>query len=212
MLRGEGSVTGATGVSCESPFSVKSIFRLFLAVRIWNTNTTPQFRLSVRTVLASSRVFPTRLAPSSERNLPATGKRPGFYWHTVLGALGRLGRNLSSSPSLSSHALKTSSWALAVSNLKLLSFLILQNSLRRHIILSILHNQSVYLAPPHFPVTTLLRSVYLQAHNAAAVVASNKTYTFEDDCLNDCWSRPACAMPRAAVIPNNTPNDTKGEA
>ena len=55
MLRGEGSVTGATGVSCESPFSVKSIFRLFLAVRIWNTNTTPQFRLSVRTVLANFR-------------------------------------------------------------------------------------------------------------------------------------------------------------
>jgi hypothetical protein len=178
VLRGEGSVTGATGVSCESPFSVKSIFRLFLAVRIWNTNTTPQFRLSVRTVLASSRVFPTRPAPSSERNLPATGKRPGFYWHTVLGALGRLGRNLSSSPPLASHALKTPSWALAVSNLKLLSFLILQNPPRCHIILSILHNQSVYLAPLHFPVTTcvttLLRSVYLQAHNAAAVVASNK--------------------------------------
>ena len=205
MLRGEGSVTGATGVSCESPFSVKSIFRLFLPVRIWNTNTTPQFRLSVRTVLASSRVFPTRLAPSSERNLLATGNRPGFYWHTVLGALGRLGRNLSSSPSLSSHALKTSSWALAVSNLKLLSFLILQNSPRRHIILSILHNQSVYLAPLHFPVTTcvttLLRSVYLQAHNAAAVVASNRTYTFEDDCLNDCWSRPACATPRGSRNP-----------
>ena len=98
MLRGEGSVTGATGVSCESPFSVKSIFRLFLTVRIWNTNTTPQFRLSVRTVLALSLVFPTRPAPSSECNLPATGKRPGFYWHTVLGALGRLGRNLSLSP------------------------------------------------------------------------------------------------------------------
>ena len=136
MLRGEGSVTGATGVSCESPFSVKSIFRLFLPVRIWNTNTTPQFRLSVRTVLASSHVFRTRPAPSSERNLPATGKRPGFYWYTVLGALGRLGRNLSSSPSLSSHALKTSSWALAVSNLKLLSFLILQIVLQRHIIFS----------------------------------------------------------------------------
>ena len=50
-------------------------------------------------------------------------------------------------PSLASHSLKTSSWALAVSNLKLLSFLILQNSPRRHIIFSILRNQSVYLAP-----------------------------------------------------------------
>jgi hypothetical protein len=145
VLRGEGSVTGATGVSCESPFSVKSIFRLFLAVRIWNTNTTPQFRLSVRTVLALSLVFPTRPAPSSERNLPATGKRPGFYWHTVLGALGRLGRNLSSSPSLASHSLKTSSWALAVSNLKLLSFLILQIVLQRHIILSPIPHDSIGL-------------------------------------------------------------------
>jgi hypothetical protein len=34
---------------------------------------------------------------------------------------------------------------------------------------------------------------------------------FEDDCSNDCWSRPCGATPRAAVIPNNTPNDTKGE-
>jgi hypothetical protein len=109
-------------------------------VRIWNTNTTPQFRLSVRTVFALSRVFPTRHAPSFQRNLPATGKRPGLFWRTPFiqlfpgRALGRLGRNLPSSPSLTSHALKTSSWALAVSNLKLLSFLIPQNSPLRHII------------------------------------------------------------------------------
>src|SRR3981081_991818 len=144
MLQGDGSVTGATVVSCESPFSVKSIFRLFLAVRIWNTNTTPQFRLSVRTVLASSRVFPTRPAPSSERNLPATGKRPGFYWHTVLGALGHLGRNFSSSPRARLTLMENVKLGSRRLQSKLLSFLILQNSPRRHIIFSILRNQSVY--------------------------------------------------------------------
>ena len=71
MLRGEGSVTGATGVSCESPFSVKSIFRLFLAVRIWNTNTTPQFRLSVRTVLANFRPSLAHSTRSSSTSPPS---------------------------------------------------------------------------------------------------------------------------------------------
>jgi hypothetical protein len=81
------------------------------------------------TVIVSEVCLPQAGVPVSSRARPLFEDFPER-------ALERLGTNLSSSPSLASHALKTSSWALAVSNLKLLSILIPQIAPQRHNIFS----------------------------------------------------------------------------
>jgi len=128
VLRGEGSVTGATGVSCESPFSVKSIFRLFLAVRIWNTNTTPQFacpfvqfsQISDLLFAHSTRSGSTLSSPPSRRLAQPKPAR-ALCERSEGSAFRRSGIFSTCPPVAGQHRswslpLKSASWALATSN------------------------------------------------------------------------------------------------